>query len=97
VFAQTPKAGPADRPLSEPTTIHRVKVINGTCSIGQRLIISVGAAHTGQAATIIITGTACHLFIEGNLIRQLTLNPNRRVQSLYPNRGNPHRKPPLKP
>lgn len=89
VFAQTPQAGPADRPLGDPTTIHRVKVINGTCSIGQRLIISVGAVHTGQTATIIITGTACHLFIEGNLIRQLTLNPNRRTQPLYNRPGQP--------
>jgi transposase InsO family protein len=89
VFAATPKAGPADRPLGAPTTIHHVKVINGVCYIGQRYTISVGAAYTGQTTTVIITGTNCHVFTNGQLIRQLTLNPHRRSQPIYNRRGNP--------
>lgn len=99
VFAATPKAGPADRPLGAPTTIHHIKVHGGTCSIGQRLMISVGAAHNGATATIIITGTNCHVFINGKLVRQLTLNPTRRIQPIYNRRGNPNtmRKAPRQP
>ena len=89
VFAQTPKTGPKNRPLGQPTTTHRVKVFGGTVSIGKRYQISVGAEYNGQTTTVIITGTACHLFIAGKLIRQHTLDPEHRGQPLYPRRGNP--------
>ena len=94
VFAQTPKAGPRNRPLGQPTTTHRVRVFGGTVSIGKRYQISVGAEYNGQTTTVIITGTACHVFIAGKLIRQHTLDPQHRVQPLYHRRGNPNR---LKP
>jgi transposase InsO family protein len=89
VFAQTPKAAPKNRPLGQPTTTHRVRVFGGTVSIGQRYQISVGAEYNGQTTTVIITGTACHIFIAGKLIRQHTLDPQRRVQPLYHRRGHP--------
>jgi transposase InsO family protein/transposase-like protein len=90
VWAQTPKAGPADRAIGAATTIHRVKVeSNGTVAAGSRYRISVGAAHTGNQATIIITGIACHLFIAGRLIRQLQLDPTRRYQPQYDRPGRP--------
>ena len=89
VFATTPKAGPTDRALDTPTHIHRVKVNNGTLSAGQRYTISVGAAHTGNTATVIITGLNCHVFINGQLIRKLTLDPSRKLQPIYPQRGHP--------
>ncbi|MGH8927943.1 MAG: integrase core domain-containing protein [Acidimicrobiia bacterium] len=89
VHAATPKSGPADRSLGTPTTIHQVKVSNGNCYIGRRYTIAVTAAYTGAAATVIITGTACHIFINGQLIRQLTLDPARRSQPIYHRRGRP--------
>ncbi|MDQ3501298.1 MAG: integrase core domain-containing protein [Actinomycetota bacterium] len=48
VFAQTPKAGPRNRPLGQPTTTHRVRVFGGTVSIGKRYQISVGAEYNGK-------------------------------------------------
>ncbi|MFN2487262.1 MAG: integrase core domain-containing protein [Acidimicrobiia bacterium] len=90
VFSSTPKSGPADRPLDQKSSFHRIKVINGTCSIGKRRYdISMGAAYTGEMADIIITGTSCHIFIEGRLIRALTLDPRRRMQPLYDRPGHP--------
>jgi transposase InsO family protein len=89
VFATTPKNGPANKPIGQPTSIHHNKVSGGVCSIGRRYTISVGAIHNGQPATIITTGLACHVFIAGRIIRQLTLNPLRRSQPLYNRRGNP--------
>jgi transposase InsO family protein len=79
VWADAPKAGPANQPLRPPSTIHHGHVSNGNIWI-PRYAISVGAAHNGRAALTIITGPACHVFIDGRLARQLTLDPNRRSQ-----------------
>jgi len=89
IHAQTPKAGPADRAVDTPSTVHQVKVSKGNCYLGSRYMIAVSAAHTGKVATVIITGTACHIFIAGQLIRQLTLDPTRRSQPIYNRRGRP--------
>ena len=89
VYHQTPKAGPADRPLGAATNIHRVTVHNGICHINKRYSIPIGAAYTGQHATITITGLACHVFVAGRLIRQLQLDPTRRYQPLYDRPGRP--------
>lgn len=89
VFAATPKAGPANRPLGTPTSIHRVTVTGGVCHINKRVSITVGAVHNGRQATVIITGHACHVFIAGRLTRHLTLDPTRRYQPLYPRPGRP--------
>lgn len=89
VWDQTPKAGPADRPIGTPTSIHRVTVHNGVCYINKDYSIVVGAAHSQQPATVIITGLNCHVFIAGRLIRQLQLDPTRRYQALYDRPGRP--------
>ena len=89
VWEQTPKAGPADRPLGAPSHIHRVTVSGGICYINKTYSITVGAAHTGQQATVIITGLNCHVFIQGRLVRQLQLDPTRRYQPQYDRPGRP--------
>lgn len=89
VWEQTPKAGPADRPLGVPTSLHRVTVFGGVCYINKQYSIAVGADHNQQAATVIITGTSCHVFIAGRLVRQLQLDPTRRYQPLYDRPGRP--------
>jgi transposase InsO family protein len=90
VWAATPKDGPAGHPVTTPTEIHRVRVTtNGILPAGRRYSISVGAIHTGKHATVVITGTACHVFIDGQLIRKLTLDPTRHRQPLYAKPGRP--------
>lgn len=89
VYHQTPKAGPADRALGTPTSIHRVTVHNGISHINKQYSISLGAAYSDQHATVIITGLACHVFIKGKLVRQLELDPTRRYQPLYNRPGRP--------
>ncbi len=89
VYAQTPKTGPADRPIGTPTSIHHVTVHNGICHVNKRYSISIGARYNTQQATIIITGTSCHIFIAGRLIRHLQLDPTRRYQNLYHRPGRP--------
>jgi transposase InsO family protein len=89
VWATTPKAGPVDRPLDTTTGIHHVTVHGGRVIIGRRYLISVGSAHNDQPATVILTGTACHVFIDGHLVRALTTDPTRRTQPLYNRPGRP--------
>lgn len=89
IYQKTPRTGPADRPLTTSTTIHRVTVTNGICYINKRYSITVGATHNRQQATVIITGLSCHIFIAGRLVRQLQLDPTRRNQPLYDRPGKP--------
>lgn len=89
VYHQTPKSGPADRPLAAPSRIHHNKVAaKGNLQAG-RYTISLGATHALKQATVIITGLACHVFIAGRLVHQLQLDPTRRYQPLYHQPGKP--------
>jgi transposase InsO family protein len=83
VWNATPKSGPANRPLDTPTTVHRVTVgENGVVPVTRRWRISLGRTHAAKTATIITTGHACHVFIDSRLIRELTLDPTRRLQPI---------------
>jgi hypothetical protein len=93
VWAQAPKSGPADRALGAPTTIHRGVVRGGRLDAGRRYLISLGAAYTGREALAVITGASCHVFVEGKLVRELTLDPTTKRQTLYPTGGRPSRLP----
>jgi transposase InsO family protein len=88
VWTTAPKSGPADQPLATPTTVHRSTIHNGGINTG-RYQIAVGAAHTGQRAVTVITGTNAHVFINGRLIRHLTIDPTRRSQPIHPRPGRP--------
>jgi transposase InsO family protein len=88
VWAAAPKAGPASRALRAPSAIHHARVINGVVGF-HRYAISVGAIHNHREALVVVTGTACHVFIDGRLARQLVLDPNRRVQPLHDRPGRP--------
>jgi len=88
VWTAAPKAGPADRALRPPSSVHHTRVANGIVGI-TRYAISVGAVYNDHTALTVVTGDACHVFIDGRLARQLTLNPNRRVQPLHDRPGRP--------
>ena len=88
VWTAAPKAGPADRALRPPSTIRHGLVTNGVIYLHD-YTISVGAAHNQQRALVVTTGLACHVFIDGRLTRQLTLDPTRRVQPLHNRPGRP--------
>ena len=95
-WTDAPKSGPADRPIGQPpppTRIHTCKVQGGTISAGQKLIISLGAAHNGAQALTVVTGNRAHVFINAKLVRALDIDPTRRVQPLHPRPGRPPRLP----
>jgi len=81
VWANTPKSGPADRPFEPATTIHHVVIAsNGVAYVTAGYAIGIGRAHAAQPATVVITGHACHVFVDAHLARTLTLDPTRRSQ-----------------
>jgi transposase InsO family protein len=88
VWTAAPKSGPANQPITTPTSVHRSIIHNGGINTG-RYQIAVGAAHNGQRAVTIITGTNAHVFTNGHLIRHLTINPTRRSQPIHPRPGRP--------
>ena len=81
VWHATPRSGPASHPLGTPTTTSTTVVsADGRISIASRTRITIGTAHAGHTATTVITGHHAHVFINGRLVRQLTINPNTRDQ-----------------
>ena len=88
VWNTTPHSGPATRPLNQPTIVHNNHVYDGIVWAG-RYRVTLGVEHNGQLATIITTGTRCHVFINGHLTRELTINPDRTNQPLHQRPGRP--------
>jgi transposase InsO family protein len=81
VWHATPHSGPASRPLGTPTTTSTTQVTaDGRISIATRTRVGIGVAHAGKTAITVITGVNAHVFIDGRLERQLTINPNTRDQ-----------------
>lgn len=89
VWDQAPKTGPAQHPLGALTTIHHRVVGPDGIVDASRYRITLGVAHQGQRVTIVITGLNAHVFAAGELLRALTLNPNRRHQPLHDRPGRP--------
>jgi transposase InsO family protein len=89
VWEAAPKNGPASRPLTEPTELYRRNVHGGVVWLGQRWRIAVGAKHNGKATLTVLTGLACHVFANGELIRALTIDPTRKHQPLHNRPGRP--------
>jgi transposase InsO family protein len=93
VWSSTPKSGPAGHPLTAKTRIHTTVVSNGQAWAGPKLTITIGAAYDTLTATTVVTGTTADVFVDGNHVRHLTINPNRRTQPLYDRPGRPTRQP----
>ena len=83
-WTNAPKTGPADRPLTTATTTYRSVVSHYRIRVGNHHVVTVGAGHEGHTAIAIVTGLDCHVFIDGRLIRHLTIDPSRRTQPLHP-------------
>lgn len=88
VWHAAPKTGPIARPVDQITTVHHSHVTGGICNAG-RYRISIGAIHNQQRALTIITGTRAHVFVNGQLARQLDINPDQQHQTLHTRRGRP--------
>jgi transposase InsO family protein len=93
VWEQAPKCGPSARPFGTPSTFHRGTVRAGTLRVGRRYRITLGASHNNTQAIAITTGLACHIFINGRLVRQLQLDPTRERQPLHNKPGRPKHLP----
>jgi transposase InsO family protein len=87
VWAVAPKSGPGSHAIGTPTVVHHCIVNSaGVVQLGRRYHVGLGVAHRGKPAIAVVTGTACHVFIDGRLERQLTLDQTRRSQPRHPRR-----------
>ena len=91
VWQETPRSGPASSPLGTPTSVTTRPVRQGRIALGHRHLITIGAAYNGRTATAVVTGVNAHVFVEGRLVRSLTLDPTQRNQPLYAQGGRPPR------
>lgn len=90
MFATIPTIGPATTPVTQTTHIHRNTVDrNGVVEIPGPYAITVGNRYAGATATTIRTGNHTHIFINHQLARTLTINPNQRRQPLHNRPGRP--------
>lgn len=89
-----PAAGPAPQPLARP--VWPARLLEGTVAadgivrVG-RLRIHVGVEWEHHHAQVQIAGTNANVFINGNLVRHLTLDPDRSYQPSNRKRGGPRR------
>ena len=90
VFTNTPTIGPATTPVTQTTRIHHNTVDgNGRVEIPGPYAISLGNRYAGATATTIQTGNHAHVFVNHQLARELTINPNKRHQPLHNRPGKP--------
>ncbi len=92
-WAEMPKSGPTDRPLSTPTAISVSKVGSNGWVMGHGHRFAVGNAFSGQLVSIVLTGSNCHIFNNDGVIRHLHLEPNAKSHALYARRGRPSTRP----
>jgi transposase InsO family protein len=81
IWCAAPKSGPAHHAITTPTTVHH-STVHAAKAYASRYAITVGRAHDHQRALTVITATTAHVFINGRLVRKLTLDPTRRTQPL---------------
>ena len=83
----SPASGPADSPLEHPTpppTIVREVIVcdAGKVSLDRRHHIGIGRRFKGQTATVIADNGYASVYINGQLVRHLKIDPTRRYQRL---------------
>lgn len=86
----TPASGPARQPLAHPewpSHSYQATVQGGIVPAGRRYKIGVGSEWDGQIATIILDHYRANVFIDGQLVRHLKLDPSRTYQPTGRPRG----------
>ncbi len=94
VWADAPKSGPADQPITAPTIVATSTVQGGMARVGKTYRITIGSAYNDESAVTVITGLHAHVFVDARLVRELTIDPTREHQTLYQRRGRPPRQLP---
>jgi transposase InsO family protein len=91
VWNTTPHAGPETHSLDTPTRVLTHTVANTQLWVDNHCRIALGTRYNGQTATAVVTGHHAHVFINGKLIRELTIDPTRTYQPIYDRPGHPPR------
>lgn len=73
-------SGPAGHPLAAPLQVTTGPVSPAGCVASDNTEIGIGRRHAHATATTFRTGDHVAIFIDGHLVRELTLDRNRRYQ-----------------
>lgn len=91
VWHQTPKSGPVNSPLTErPTEIKRGIINKRSVIWGASKSITLPRGYAGEPFTLIVTNTTAHVFVNGELVRNLELDPHQRDHPFHPRTGRPN-------
>ena len=93
-WAASPTSSPSTTPIlhpSWPTKLQEGRVNRGGVVGINRFKIHIGAEWAGHHAQVQITGTRANVFVDGNLVRHLELDPERAYQPSGRPRGGPRR------
>jgi transposase InsO family protein len=88
--AKAPAPAPAG-PLAGPQQRHRIAIDSRGVAVAGRWHIAIGIEHTGRPALVVLDGRHANVIIDGELVRSLTLDPNRSYQPSGRPRGGPRR------
>jgi transposase InsO family protein len=89
IWTATPRAVPADHPVTATTTVERAITVtaNGNVRIDHRYQINIGVEYAGLAVDVITTGLDCIIFWNNELVRSLQIDPTRSYQPSRRTRG----------
>ena len=73
-------SGPAGHPLTAPLQVSTAPVSPAGCVATDNTEIGIGRRHAHATATLFRTGDHAAIFIDGHLVRELTLDRTRRYQ-----------------
>jgi transposase InsO family protein len=92
-WAATPRVAPDGQPLPAPQRRVSLRVsANGTIE-ARPYEIGLGIEHAGRPGEVVLDGTHATVFVDGKLVRHLTLDPGRRYQPTGRPGGWPRRRP----
>ena len=90
-FSSSPRLhGPSEPTATTPRHVNLTVTNNGIAEM-RKWTIGLGVEYAGQAAEVYLDGTHANVFVNGRLIRHVTLDPTRRYQPSGRPRGGPRR------
>jgi transposase InsO family protein len=95
IWAASPRAAPADHPVTATTTISRDITVSaeGQARIDHAYSIHVGVEYAGLHVDVLTTGLDCVVFWDNQLVRSLRIDPTRFNQPSGRPRGGQHANP----
>lgn len=81
---ELPKSGPSDTPITTRSNVHTSTADSGgRITAGSQTRITLGSKHAYEEAVTIINSRTAHVFINGKLVRAISIQPDKNDYPLY--------------